>query len=184
MNKEERKEYNKQYRESHRDKVKEYRESHRDKAKEYAKEYRESQPGYGSSKTNKKSSSYLGVTVAEKVLSRVFKNVEVMPPNNSGYDFICNSGYMIDVKSACKSKNQNNWMFNINRNQIADYFLILAFDNRENLNPKHIWLISGKIVNHLKSLVVSVATVDKWSEYELTNKLNDVISCCDILRGD
>jgi len=207
MNKEERKEYDKKYRESHKEERKEYdkqyyqlnkeykkeyqkeydkryRESHKEKIAKYKKQYRKSQPGYGSSKTNKESSQYLGVTIAERVLSKIFKNIEVMPINNSGYDFICNSGYKIDVKSATKMKNQNTWLFHIRQNQIPDYFLCLAFDNRKNLNPEHIWLIPAEKVNHLISLGISVSKLDKWSQYELTDKLNDIIACCDVLRGD
>jgi len=137
----------------------------------------------GASESNKECSQYLGIIVGERMLLRVFKNVEVMPFGNQGYDFICNSGYKIDVKSATKMKNHNGWMFNINRNQIADYFLCLAFDDRENLNPKHIWLIPGEKVNHLIGLAISISTMDKWSQYELTNKLNDVIECCNILKN-
>jgi len=181
MNKEEIKEYNKQYQKQYN---KQYQKEHKEKIAEYQKQYVKSQPGYGSSKTNKECPQYLGVTVAEKVLSKIFKNVEVMPFGNSGFDFICNSGYRIDVKSACKMKNRKAWIFGIKQNQIADYFLCLAFDNRDNLNPEHIWLIPAKQVNHLKTLTISQSKLYKLSQYELTNKLNDVISCCNVLRGD
>jgi len=178
----------KQYRKDNKEKIskqqKQYHESHKIEIHKRQKEYRESQSWYGGSKTNKESAQYLGITVAEKVLSKIFKNVEVMPFGNSGYDFKCNSGYLIDVKSACKRKNQNYWMFRINRNQIADYFLCLAFDNRDDLNPEHIWLIPAKKVRHLTSLAISIVTIDKWLEYELTNKLNDVINCCNIIKSE
>jgi len=53
---------------------------------------------------NRDCSKFLGVHVAEQVLSQVFNNVEVMPHNNKGFDFICNRGKKIDVKSSCKSQ--------------------------------------------------------------------------------
>jgi hypothetical protein len=100
---------------------------------------------------NKDCSLFLGVHVAERVLSNVFKNVQRMPQNNPGYDFICSKGYKIDVKSAslCKILDKKHgsviwrWNFHIRNNTIADYFLLIAFDDRENLNPMHVWLIKG-----------------------------------------
>ena len=131
---------------------------------------------------NKNSSNYLGVTVAERVLSKVFKKVEVMSPHNRGYDIICNQGYKIDIKASTKRKDSKRWVYLIKQNQIADYFLCLAFDDRKNLNPMHIWLISSKEINHLQFLGISEFKLDKWSKYELTDKLDKVITCCNIMR--
>ena len=133
---------------------------------------------------NKNCATYLGVTVAEKVLSKVFKNVERMPIHNRGFDFKCSHGYMIDIKASTKMKNRNSWMFRINKNLIADYFLCLAFDNRQQLNLLHIWLISSKRINYLKSLTISESHLDKWNKYELTDKLDKVIGCCNIMRDN
>ena len=132
---------------------------------------------------NKNSTNYLGITIAEQLLIKVFKNVERMPNNNKGFDIICNKGYMIDIKSSTKMKNCDAWMFKINRNQIADYFLCIAFDNRSNLNPEHIWLIPSKRINNLVSLTISVSTIEKWSKFELSDKLDKVISCCNIMKN-
>ena len=67
----------------------------------------------GGSQTNKESPQWLGITVGEKVLSKVFKNVEIMNTGNKGYDFICNGGYKIDVKTATRRSNRVKpaWMF-------------------------------------------------------------------------
>lgn len=134
---------------------------------------------------NKKCTSYLGVHVAERVLSHVFKNVKRMPPNHKGYDFKCGQGYMIDIKSSCRyieEKCSDRWHFTINKNSIADYFLCLAFDNRESLNPEYIWLIPGKDVNDKTGIGISETTLFKWDCYKL-DKLKDVISCCNIIRS-
>lgn len=128
---------------------------------------------------NKECSWFLGVHVAERVLSHVFKNVERMPNNNPGYDFICNRGKKIDVKSSCLRKGCS-WVFNIQRNTIADYFLCLAFDNRKDLNPLHIWLIPGEKLSHVGGAGISPSTVDKWDEYKLDTEKISI--CCDILR--
>ena len=129
---------------------------------------------------NRKCASFLGVYVAERVLSHVFKNVQRMPYNNPGFDFICGKGYKIDVKSACRGKNRNSWMFNIDHNTIADYFLFLAFDNRQNLNPMYAWLIPGDKLNHLKGTSISRSTIHKWDEHR--SPIDRVVSCCEAMR--
>lgn len=132
---------------------------------------------------NKVCSSFLGVHIAEQVLSKVFKDVEIMPPNNPGYDFICNKGKKIDVKSACIGKNNTHkrqWSFYINKNKIADYFLCIAFNNREDLNPLHIWLMPAKNINDHKSISISESTILKWTKYTLN--IDKVAACCNHMK--
>jgi len=135
--------------------------------------------GIRSFSENKECSSFLGIHVAERVLSHVFKNVERMPMNNSGFDFVCNKGKKIDVKSSCLRKD-GVWAFHINHNTTADYFLCLAFDNREDLNPLHAWLLPGAKVNHLVGTGIRQSTIYRWDEYRLdTSKIN---TCCDTMK--
>jgi len=128
---------------------------------------------------NKECTQYLGVHIAERVLSHVFKDVVKMPHNNPGYDFICKKGMKVDVKSSCQYKN-GSWLFTIRRNTAADYFLCLAFDNRENLNPLHAWLIPGSAVNHISCTSISPSTLHKWDEYALD--ISKISACCDTMR--
>ena len=130
---------------------------------------------------NKECAAYLGVYVAEGILSQAFKNVQRMPYGNPGYDFKCSNGFLIDVKSACKGKTQNGWRFRIDHNVVADYFLCLAFDNRENLNPLHVWLIPGAKLNHLKGTSIAPSTIHKWDAYRLD--ITKVMMCCDAMRS-
>ena len=129
---------------------------------------------------NMRCGMYLGVHIAEGVLGRVFKNVERMPMNNPGYDFICNKGKKIDVKSSCQ-RGGGGWSFGIRHNIIADYFLCLAFDNREDLTPLHVWMIPGCKISHLKGLSINQGTINKWDEYALD--ISKVAACCDTLKG-
>ena len=130
---------------------------------------------------NKECTLYLGVHIAERVLSYVFKDVERMPMNHPGYDFICNRGKMIDVKSACLSGTKYpHWTFLIKHNTTADFFLCLAFDNRENLNPLHVWLLPGNVVNHTPRIEISPSTVSRWDEYKLD--ISKISDCCDTMR--
>ena len=131
---------------------------------------------------NKKCAAYLGVHVAERVLRHLFNDVEVMPYGNPGYDIICNMGKKIDVKGGCILKNNNGWTFRIAHNVIADYFICVAFDNREDLNPLHIWMLPGEKFNHLTGASISQSTIHKWDEYK--QDIDKIIACCDILKGD
>lgn len=136
--------------------------------------------GHKSFHENRNCPAFLGVHVAERVLSHVFKDVERMPLKNTGYDFICNKGKKIDVKSACMGSHEQ-WVFHIRHNTTADYFLCLAFDNREELNPLHIWLLPGTAINYRISASVCLNTISKWDEYRLD--ISKVTSCCNILKG-
>ena len=159
-----------------------YRAANRNKCRERERRHRYKHGGKPASE-NKQCAVFLGVHVAEQVLSKVFKNVKRMPYGNKGYDFICNKGKRIDVKSSCtetRDKRSDGWGFSIKRNQIADYFLCLAFDNREHLTPLHIWLIPGNIINHLTGLTMSESTLSKFDEYKLN--INKVVACCDTIK--
>jgi len=140
--------------------------------------------GFQPFNVNKLCSMYLGVHVAERVLSNVFKNVERMPNCNPGYDFVCGKGYKIDVKSSCLrtySGHSPHWMFTINKNITADYFLCLAFDNREDLNPIHAWLLPSDDFNNLVTSTISTANISKWNEYNIP--LDKIIACCDVMKA-
>lgn len=146
---------------------------------------------------NKQSSQYLGIFIAERVLSHVFDNVTRMPNNNPDYDFICHRGYKINVKSACITKNNLTriWNFSIKKNIVSDYFLLLAFDNRDDLTPMHIWLIKGTeiigvskkvIVNKKASLHIcnTSKSIKEYDKYEIKDKLDKVIECCVKLKEE
>ncbi len=105
-----------------------------------------------------------------------------MPPNNHGFDFYCGKVHKVDVKSSANGDKNDSWSFGIRKNAIADYFLCIAFDNRDDLNPEHLWLIPGNDVNHLVHLGISKSTISKWSQYE--QPLDKVLACCNKMKGD
>lgn len=118
---------------------------------------------------NKSCASYLGIYIAETAMRNVFDTMERMPNNTPGYDYLCGKGFKIDVKSSILFNHGNGrWSFAINRNMIADYFLCLAFDNRENLQPLHVWLVPAEQINKKKNITISLTNIDKWSEYEMS----------------
>jgi len=144
---------------------------------------------------NKECPTYLGIHLSERLLAKIWNNERVirMPNGNRGYDFICGKGFKVDVKSRCfnDSETKDFWIFQINRNKIADYFLLLAFDNREDLNPLHIWLIKGdEIINNGKlndktglRIQNSINILQRFNKYEQTNKLEELKECCNNLKG-
>lgn len=127
---------------------------------------------------NRNCTNYLGC-IAEELLARTFKDVRRMPPNNKGFDIICNKDLKIDIKSSATGY-KGYWMFNICKNTIADYFLLIAFESRKNLIPVHVWLIPGKDVNHNITIRTSKTKLNKWSKYE--HPLDRVLACCNIMR--
>ena len=107
---------------------------------------------------------HLGVYVNERLVRYRFKDITVMPYGNPGYDFICNKNMKIDAKSACLTV-RGEWLFNIRRNTEADYFLCVAYDDREHLNIMHVWMIPGEDVNHFTGISIRPSTIHKWDKY-------------------
>ena len=110
--KEEYNEYGKQYRIDNKEKLADYKREyiHGDTRERYLSLKR---ANYKKNKkmaymNNTACSLFLGVHVAERVLSHVFKQVKRMPNGNVGYDFTCARGRKIDVKSACVTSKRGN----------------------------------------------------------------------------
>lgn len=131
-------------------------------------------------------SMYLGVHIAERLLSLVFVGVTKMPMNNSGYDFVCGKGFKVDVKSSTLKKRSglgnNFWMFTIDRNRIPDYFAFIAFNDRVHLTPLHFWIVPEHIVNGKTgvSITNSQEVLLKWKQYE--KPINKLIESCNLLK--
>lgn len=162
-----------------------YEKSRLARHSDWVREYTHRKGIYQPMEENKSCPAYLGIYIAEKVLSVVFNVAKRMPNNNRGYDFICGRGFKIDVKSASRAhgfRDNRSWKFNIRNNTIADYFLCIGFDNRATLNPEHVWLIPGSKINCLGTWSVSYQTLDKWKEFE--KSLDRVLSCCDEFRSE
>jgi hypothetical protein len=134
---------------------------------------------------NKSCPKYLGEVIAERVLAGLFEHVEKAPMNNPGWDFICGKKKRIDCKSSCLrhgTYSNSYWSFHICKNIICDYFLCLAFDDRDSLNPLHVWLIPGELINDKKSISITNTDMSlvKWKQYE--KPIDNVLTCCSKLR--
>ena len=157
-----------------------YRKNNIEKVKASNTKQRRKNGGLSMSE-NKECTVYLGVHIGEHVLGSLFENVEMMPYGNKGYDIICNNDKKIDVKISCMRKNYNGWSFSIKHNTITDYFLCMAFNNRKDLNPLHIWMLPEDKFNHLIQTSISESTLDKWSEYE--KPIGEAITYCNAMKG-
>lgn len=159
-----------------------YQKNNREKCRAYSIKSNRKR-GILSMAENKTCGLFLGVHVAEKVLSCVFDSVVRQPVTNPGFDFICNKGKKIDVKSSCLNYQHHktpSWLFHIDRNKIADYFLCLAFDNRIDLTPMYLWLLPADKLNHMAGARISMNTIDKWSQYNIS--IDKVTACCNVIK--
>ena len=185
--------YAKAHPEAHRESVLKWNRNNREKLKEISRKWAKTHPekmhesciryqrkkGMKPMGESRECGIFLGVYIAERLLANVFKNVTRMPFGNVGYDFICSNNKKIDVKSSCFHKN-GGWSFHIDKNKIADYFVCLAFDNRDDLNPLHMWIFPGRIVNERGTMHILPTNIHKWDEYE--RSIEKVVTCCDAMR--
>jgi len=156
-------------------------------AKEYRKKHYKEQrklAGFTSMFENKNSPGYLGIVIGERLCQHLFKDVIKMPNNNPGFDIICNQGKMIDIKTACSrlSGKYLRWHFNIYKNKVANFFLCIAFDNRKNLTPLHIWMIPSDKINDKGNITIRNSTLHKWIQYE--RSIEELQICCITMKSD
>lgn len=181
--------YNKKYAKENKESIRKQASEYRDRNRNIIN--RQKMEHYHSTKvltghTNRECTCFLGVHVAERVLSHVFKNVKRMPHNNPNYDFICNKGLKIDVKSSVthtkqqKTRMRKWWCFSIDKNTVADYFLCTAFDNRDDLNPLYLWLIPSEAISMKVLISISDTTLYKWDSYRMN--IEKVVDCCETLK--
>lgn len=117
---------------------------------------------------------YFGEYIAENYIIKTFKDAIPAPINNPGFDWTCNKGLKIQCMSRCLSHNGNwsGWIYAIAYNNIADYFLISAWDNRTDLKPLHIWIFN-------KNDIVRGEKFWRRTGLSITNKPYKLIELCD-----
>jgi len=121
-----------------------------------------------------------GEAIAEKILKYLYNNVKRMPTCYSGYDFICDN-IKIDVKTSSlhfKKTYVNKFRtMNTCKNNNTDIFLCIGYDNRKDLNIKHIWLFPKELGNYRQSINIhdSEKYLQKFKRYEITEKVKYII---------
>ena len=119
---------------------------------------------------NKKCPQFLGISIGGHLCKHHFKDVEVMPRNRRGYDIVCNKGKKIDVKISCATFTENrknqSFHFRIEKNKIADYFILIALDNGKDINILNLWIVPGHEVNNKSNITTSLKTMHKWNKWK------------------
>lgn len=127
-------------------------------------------------------SSYFGNFIVENYIIQTFEDPIRMPYGNPGFDWLCKKGEKVDSKAACISQYNggSRWEFPIRYNNIADWFILSAWDNRESLNPLHIWIFhKNDIVRGRKfwrrdsfSITNTPEKLKEFEKYEVTDRLD------------
>lgn len=102
-----------------------------------------------------------------------------MPSNNPGFDWKCKNE---DNKGRCltyRLGKSPDCQFDIRYNNIADWFILSAWDNRDSLNPLHVWIfhkndiIRGREFWKRYSFTITITSerLKEFEEYEITDRL-------------
>lgn len=138
-------------------------------------------------KENRRDPRFLGIYIGENGFKEIYERSQRMEYCNPGYDIICPKGYKIDVKSTTLNS-YNTFSFVINKNMIADYFAMIAFNNIIDLEPLHLWIINGDEdiygcpIRKLDRLTIlnEQKYLDLYQKYERIDKLNELKNICKI----
>ncbi len=165
---------------------------HAERTRDRSREYCYDKGIYGPASENEYCASYFGVHIAEKYIMKTFEDPIQMPLNNPGFDWICKKGYKIDSKAACLNYHNKNpsLIFPIRYNNIADYFILSGWDNRESLQPICVWIFhKDDIVRGKKFWKRDTITITntpeglkQFEKYEVTNRLDKLKELCDKKR--
>lgn len=121
---------------------------------------------------------YLGVHIAEDLVERHAVNMTRMKFGNEGFDFLYKCKYRVDVKSSVRihgnRAGSDRWQFHIDRNPVADYFLLLAFDNKDDACLEYVWVIPGSVLRNKRYATIGDSTLSKWDMYKSDFILKDL----------
>ena len=130
----------------------------------------------------------------ENLMIQTFEDANKMPYGNPGFDWTCKRGDKIDNKGACLIYKQGHspfWEFYIGNNSIADWFILSAWDNRDSLNPLHVWafrkndLVRGRKFCDFNIFSITdnnQESLKKLEKYEITNRLYKLKELCNNKR--
>lgn len=131
----------------------------------------------------------------ESIMIQTFDDAVRMPYGNPGFDWVCNKGDKIDNKGVCLvhvDGRPPEWVFGIKWNNIADWFILSAWDNRDSLTPLHVWtfhkndIVRGRKFWRRDSLTITNTQegIREFEEYEVTDRLKKLKELCRIKNNE
>jgi hypothetical protein len=138
---------------------------------------------------NEECAAWFGDFICENYIIKTFEEPIRTPYGNPGFDWLCKKGEKIDHKGSCLiygKYGSPHWIFNIMCNNIADWFILSAWDNRDSLNPLHVWIfyrydiVRGRKFCEFDSFLVTntpekLKELEKW---EVTDRLDKLKELC------
>ena len=138
----------------------------------------------------------------ESLMILTFEDATRMPYGNPGFDWICKKGYKIENKARCLYQFVHcswlGWTFSIRFNNVADWFILSAWDDRESLKPLHVWAfhkddmiryrIGGTYIlkkfhdRYSFSISNTIKRLRELEKYEITNRLDKLKAWCNNKR--
>lgn len=161
-------------------------------------------------------SQYLGKYIEEKYVMKLFPNavpfkIEYKENEKYGsrktYDWICSNGLKIKHIAACSCISNSRvsgidkspipyWQYHINYNDDADVFMLTAWDSRESLEPKYVWVINGKekILTQASykpfceraswTVYATRKGIARMDKYEATKRLGQLTTICNLAKTE
>lgn len=145
---------------------------------------------------NKDCPAWFGDFICENYVMKTFEDPVKMVYGNPGYDWLCKRGEKIDHKGSCLMELNSNktigWQFHIRYNNIADYFTLSAWDNRDSLIPLHVWVFhKNDIVRGRKfckfenfGITNSPKTLKELEKWEVTDRLDKLREICNRIKDN
>lgn len=169
----------------------------------------------GPESENKSCPLYFGDYIEKKYVMQIFEDpilfeykkddmgriIDKIKP----YDYICKKGLKIKHIASCVRIDEFHlssymgdpipyWGYLIKKNNIPDYYILSAWNDRNSLEPLYVWIIMGDeifITQRSQKPFWDRATfviydtrkgIDRMSKYEVTNKLERLKEVCGIAR--
>lgn len=163
----------------------------KERAREYKREWLYETGKCLPKEINENCSLWFGEFISQNYVMETFENPIKMHNGNPGFDWICKKGEKIDHKGACLTyiidANWSGWVFGIEYNNIADWFILSAWDSRDSLVPLHVWIFhKNDIIRERKfwrrdsfSITDTPKKLKELEKWEVTNRLEKLKELCD-----
>ncbi len=181
------------------DRVRAWRQDNKEHYNEYSRNRRHNIGESLPKEFNEDCSLYFGEYIAENYIMKTFEDTIKAPCGTKGYDWTCKKGYKIQHKARCmeydpKGSDWCGWKWSINYNDIADYFILSAWDNRDSMNPIYIWIFHKNDMirkgrsNYTKekfweryvfSITNTPEKLKEFERYEVRDKLDKLKKICE-----